>query len=179
MMNYQYIEQLLERYFDCQTSVEEERILRTFFCQEEVPAHLAQYAPLFLLDQATSAEHLGDDFDKRMEALIAEDALMENTTVVRMTARRVSLMERLSPLFKAAAVVALIVGVGAAVEHGLVDLERSDAFSATGQYVRHADVENVVQRSVAAPEPVVITAQANDSIVAPQLGVTDMPVATE
>ena len=34
-MDYKYIEQLLERYWQCQTSVEEERILRDFFGQEE------------------------------------------------------------------------------------------------------------------------------------------------
>ena len=33
-MNYQYIEQLLERYWDCQTTLEEEQILRSFFKQD-------------------------------------------------------------------------------------------------------------------------------------------------
>ena len=37
-MDYKYIEQLLERYWKCETSLEEEQILRTFFRQEEIPA---------------------------------------------------------------------------------------------------------------------------------------------
>ena len=38
-MDYKYIEQLLERYWNCETSVEEEQILRIFFQQKELPAH--------------------------------------------------------------------------------------------------------------------------------------------
>ena len=36
-MDYKYIEQLLERYFNAETSLEEESILRTFFSQTDVP----------------------------------------------------------------------------------------------------------------------------------------------
>ena len=42
MMDYKYIEQLLESYFDCRTTLQEEQILRSFFSQEDVPAHLIQ-----------------------------------------------------------------------------------------------------------------------------------------
>ena len=46
-MDYKYIEQLLERYWQCETSLQEESILRSFFSQEEVPAELQQYKALF------------------------------------------------------------------------------------------------------------------------------------
>ena len=39
-MDYKYIEQLLERYFNAETSLEEESILRTFFSQTDVPAEM-------------------------------------------------------------------------------------------------------------------------------------------
>ena len=39
-MDYKYINQLLERYWKCETSLEEEEILRTFFSQDELPAEL-------------------------------------------------------------------------------------------------------------------------------------------
>ena len=42
-MDYKYIEQLLERYWQCETSLEEESELRSFFSEEEVPAHLLRY----------------------------------------------------------------------------------------------------------------------------------------
>lgn len=39
-MDYKYIEQLLERYWECETSLEEENILRTFFSQDNIPGDL-------------------------------------------------------------------------------------------------------------------------------------------
>lgn len=42
-----HIEELLERYFEGETSAAEERQIRAFFASEEVPEHLAAYKPLF------------------------------------------------------------------------------------------------------------------------------------
>ena len=42
-MDYKYIEQLLEKYWNCQTSLEEEHILRTFFAQKDIPESLKVY----------------------------------------------------------------------------------------------------------------------------------------
>ena len=39
-MDYKYIEQLLERYWEGETTLQEEAILRAFFSQEDVPAGL-------------------------------------------------------------------------------------------------------------------------------------------
>ena len=47
-MDYKYIEQLLERYWQCDTSVEEEAQLREFFASGEVPDGLLRYRDLFL-----------------------------------------------------------------------------------------------------------------------------------
>ena len=49
-MDYVYIEQLIDRYFEAATTVEEERILRAFFSQRDVPQHLRRYAPIFLME---------------------------------------------------------------------------------------------------------------------------------
>ena len=40
-------EELLEKYFDGQTTCEEERTLRRFFSSDQVPEHLEVYRPLF------------------------------------------------------------------------------------------------------------------------------------
>ena len=40
-------EELLEKYFDGQTTCEEERTLRRFFASDQVPEHLEAYRPLF------------------------------------------------------------------------------------------------------------------------------------
>ena len=41
------IDELLSKYFEGETSREEEREIRRFFAQEEVPEHLEVYRPLF------------------------------------------------------------------------------------------------------------------------------------
>ena len=106
-MDYKYIEQLLERYWQCETTLQEENILRSFFSQEDVPVWLLKYKALF--DTAAQKEQpLGDDFDKRILAMT------ENQKTVK--ARTISLTQRLMPLFKAAAVVAIILTLGNAAQ---------------------------------------------------------------
>ena len=108
-MNYKYIEQLLDRYWKSETTVEEERILQAFFSQEDVPASLSAYKELFTYPaEEMKAEALDDDFDKRILSLT------EGTKVVKI--RTISLKERLMPLFKAAAIVAMVITVGGAAQ---------------------------------------------------------------
>ena len=114
-MDYKYIEQLMERYWNAETSLEEESILRTFFSQKEVPAEMEHLRPLFR-DEACG-QTLGDDFDARIMAMIGEESRTERreeNPVVK--AREVKLSQRFLPLFKAAAVVAIILTVGGALQ---------------------------------------------------------------
>ena len=67
-MDSKYIEQLLERYWQCETSLEEEAQLRTFFMEGDVPGHLLRYKDLFVYQQLQQEEHLGADFDSDMTA---------------------------------------------------------------------------------------------------------------
>lgn len=69
-MDYKDIEQLLERYWQCETSVEEESVLRDFFTKEEVPAHLLRYKNLFVYQQVQQEVGLGEDFDARILAQV-------------------------------------------------------------------------------------------------------------
>jgi len=41
------IENLLEKYFEAATTIKEEAVLKEFFAQEEVPAHLLKYKEMF------------------------------------------------------------------------------------------------------------------------------------
>lgn len=112
-MDYKYIEQLMERYWNAETSLEEESILRTFFSQENIPAEMEQWKPLFMAE--VEETHLGDDFDARILAMIQdEQPAVETTKVVK--AQQVQLNQRLMPLFKAAAVVAIILTLGGALQ---------------------------------------------------------------
>lgn len=115
----EYIEQLLERYFNAETTLEEEQTLRTFFSSSNVPARLEQWRALFVAD---SDETLGDDFDARILSIIAADG--EAPTAVSgsaadagaVKAQVVTLKSRLMPLFKAAAVIAIILTLGSALQ---------------------------------------------------------------
>ena len=73
-MDYKYITQLLERYWQAETTVEEENILRAFFSQTSIPEELEQYRCLFLYEATQSkTETLGSEFDSRMLALVGEE----------------------------------------------------------------------------------------------------------
>ncbi|MEE1270773.1 MAG: pyruvate ferredoxin oxidoreductase, partial [Prevotellamassilia sp.] len=98
-MDYKYIEQLLERYWNCETSLEEEQILRTFFNQKEVPAHLARYQELFMFEKAQQDVSLGEDFDEKLLAAagINEETSKENPR--RIKAGKFTIAHRLRPLY--------------------------------------------------------------------------------
>lgn len=113
-MDYKYIEQLLERYFECMTSLEEEQILRAFFAQENVPMHLLAYRELFAEQTfGKMTDSLGADFDQRILDIIGEEQAEEPK---RVKARKVSLNHRLRPLYKAAACVAIVLALGQAAQ---------------------------------------------------------------
>ena len=114
-MDYKYIEQLLDKYFECQTTLEEEQILRAFFAQENVPAHLLQYRELFVSQAfGKNAESLGTDFDERILSIIGAEK--KEKEVKHVVARKVSLNKRLRPLYKAAACVAVVLAIGQAAQ---------------------------------------------------------------
>ena len=74
-MDYKYITQLLERYWECRTSLEEENILKAFFSQKDVPEELLRYKALFDYTLSEPKEEvLGDDFDEEIMSLINEPA---------------------------------------------------------------------------------------------------------
>lgn len=146
-MDYKYIEQLLDRYFAAETTLQEEQILRSFFAQEdsEMPAQLKQYAPLF--EAMTADEVLGDDFDERLLAMTEEAPVVE--------ARVISLSQRLRPLFSAAAVVAILLTLT-----GALNLQLKSE-TATSEEIVMADVD----APVSAGKPNVALGQ--DAIVMP------------
>ena len=63
-----YIEELIEKYFEGQTSTEEEAALRHFFTSGDIPENLAMYKPLFAYfdDEIKKAEAANTN-NKRFE----------------------------------------------------------------------------------------------------------------
>lgn len=116
-MDYKYIEQLLQRYWDCETSLQEESILRNFFAQEDVPAHLQAYKEVFQCMQDTVDEHLSDDFEARILKMTEEKEEKKDENTVQ--AKRIRMSYGLRPFFKAAAVVAIILSISMAVQQAM------------------------------------------------------------
>ena len=111
-MDYKYIEQLMERYWRCETSLQEEEILRTFFSQENVPAELLSYKDLFIYEQdQKTADVLDGNFDQKILGMLEEDEPLHADTI--------TMQQRLMPLFKAAAIVAIVLTLSNAVQNAL------------------------------------------------------------
>jgi hypothetical protein len=101
-MNTREIEQLLDKYYEGLTSLEEEDLLRTYFREEFVPPHLAPHADLFRSFSASQEEEIPDkEFDEKFLAAISE------TPVIRMYPLR----KRLVYVTSLAAGVLLLIGI--------------------------------------------------------------------
>lgn len=116
-MDYRYIEQLLENYWECLTTPQEEMILRQFFSQEDVPASLLPYRDLFLAESGMAEEHLGSDFDERVLRMIEEEQPQEGQMMI---GRKASIIN-FRPFVRAAASVAIVLLIGMAAEQSMHD----------------------------------------------------------
>lgn len=125
-MDYRYIKQLLERYWCCETSLEEEDILRAFFSQDNIPAELMRYNSLFNYgEQQNTNDVLDESFDNRLMSILEESEPVK--------ARMITMPQRLRPLFKAAAIVAIILTLGNAMQVPFAH-EKQDAISSYDGY---------------------------------------------
>ena len=116
-MDSKYIEQLLERYWQCETSLEDEAELRAFFSGSDVPKHLLRYKDLFVYQQLQQEVHLGEDFDARVLAEV-------EVPVVK--------AKRLTP----AAVVAVVLSLGNVMQHSFFsDVEEVAATDTIGKQI--------------------------------------------
>ena len=155
-MDYKYIEQLLSRYFEANTTLKEEQILKAFFAQddEEIPSSLCHYKSLFTALQPHDT--LGKEFDDHILCLISQS---EDTVPILNKARVISLSERLRPLLRAAAVVAVILTLSTAVNQSFRD---DNVWTDQDQIARYQDE----MRKTA------ITAATTDSVILFSEGIT-------
>lgn len=117
-MDYKYIECLISRYFQCETSVQEEQILRNFFMQEEVPAQFRSYQPLFRSLSSEAEVKLPADFVQNVQSRISHLEVAEAAKAKpAYKARIIALNRGMRPFYKAVACVALIITVGTTSSH--------------------------------------------------------------
>ena len=121
-MNMDYnrdIERLLERYWQCQTTLEEEEYLRHFFQNKEIPPHLLRYKSLFIYQQLQQKEGLGADFETRLLLKISNSEV---------NAKRTTFVARFVPLFRVAVLIIVFLALGNMVRHAFVDVDNSGEF---------------------------------------------------
>lgn len=99
---------LIDKYFNCETTLEEEQLLRDYFAGDEIEASLQEYAPLFRYEQQQNEEQLSADFDQRLMQLIQEQPVVK--------ARTITLRQRFAPIMRAAAVVLFVVLLGNGIQ---------------------------------------------------------------
>jgi hypothetical protein len=93
-MEYNAAKELLEKYWKCETSLQEEDKLRRYFQQQDIPQDLRKYSGMFRYFSSGRGKELDGSFDDR---------------IIRMIGNRKSGRQRfLSSLFKIAAAVLLI-----------------------------------------------------------------------
>lgn len=100
-MNSEHIHSLLEKYWDCETSLQEEKELQEFFSDGDVPEELRQYIPLFGYIKNEQSVMLSDDFNERLQSVLEAEG-EERYITIRIFA----------PLLRIAVSALLIIGVG-------------------------------------------------------------------
>ena len=104
-MNNERIYTLLEKYWNCETSVSEERELQAFFNFGNVPADLLQFVPVFAYKQKQQTISLSDDFDRKLEASIRKADRQKQYITIKI----------FGPFLRIAASIILIAGIGISV----------------------------------------------------------------
>ncbi len=101
-----HIQTLLERYWDCETTLAEEQELRDFFTGGDLPAAGKPYAPYFSYINEERSVTLSEGFNERLkEAMDKEEDRSKQYITIRIFA----------PLLRVAASLLLIVGLGASI----------------------------------------------------------------
>ncbi len=100
-MNSEKIHSLLEKYWNCETSVQEEMELQAFFSYGNVPEEFRQFIPLFAYIRDEQSVTLSEGFDKRLHKVLEERG-KERYVTIRI----------FRPLLRIAVSVLLVIGIG-------------------------------------------------------------------
>lgn len=103
-MKSERIHTLLDKYWNCDTSLQEEDELRAYFSDDDMPEEFKQYAPLFSFIREEQSVTLSDSFEERFS-----DALRTQQRDHYVTIRI------FRPLLRVAVSVMLVIGVGVSI----------------------------------------------------------------
>ncbi|MBR9999284.1 MAG: hypothetical protein KFF73_09950 [Cyclobacteriaceae bacterium] len=69
-MDYSQVKELLEKYWMCETTLEEEKMLSTYFQKDDLPRDFGKYRDLFRYFSAERKMELNGNFDERVLELV-------------------------------------------------------------------------------------------------------------
>ncbi len=72
-MDSETAKKLLVKYWNCETTLKEEELLRSYFHQNDVPEDIVKYQKLFEFFYKKKKEIITEDFDKRVLDLVKKD----------------------------------------------------------------------------------------------------------
>lgn len=99
-MEIQHIDKLLENYWNCKTSIQEEQLLQEFFKQDQIPRIYNDVELLFKYTDNERSEKLGNDFDKKL------------MNAINSRQKKYITIKLFAPTLKVAAMIAFIIVVG-------------------------------------------------------------------
>jgi hypothetical protein len=115
-MKYKEIEILLEKYYEGETTISEERILKDFFAQDDIPSHLMEHKSFFNF-QVGEIRITMPDFD--IERVTGSEA--QESKVIRMPAGRRTILYVTS----IAASLVILFGIGYTFQNDIFDRQLS------------------------------------------------------
>ena len=120
-MNIEQVKSLLSRFYEGQTTPEEERQLAAFFRREDVPEDLQQDKQLFLLLAQTSEQEMPLDIADEITAFVNNLGQQDIQPLTHVSQQRKGVIYRLKTppkmLYRAAATVAILLAIGGGVLH--------------------------------------------------------------
>ena len=120
-MNIEQIKSLLSRFYEGQTTPEEERQLVAFFRREDVPEDLQQDKQLFLLLAQTSEQEMPQDIADEITAFVNNLAQQDIQPLTHVSQQRKGVIYRLKTppkvWYRVAATVAILLAIGGGVLH--------------------------------------------------------------
>ncbi|MBR5677464.1 MAG: hypothetical protein IKX20_04930 [Paludibacteraceae bacterium] len=120
-MNIEQIKSLLSRFYEEQTTPEEERQLAAFFRREDVPEDLQQDKQLFLLLAQTSEQEMPQDIADEITAFVNNLGQTDIQPLTHVSQQRKGVIYRLKTppkvWYRVAATVAILLTIGGGVLH--------------------------------------------------------------
>jgi hypothetical protein len=112
MKNYQHITQLLNKYWEGETTLAEDKTLQTFFASETIPVEFQAFQSIFQAKNDIQTQTLSDDFDINLLAILEnKKEEKEETKIIQLQNKQAAELQKWRWMAGIAASIALILAV--------------------------------------------------------------------